>query len=306
MMPTAAAATPVIDTLVDLFAQRRLLPYVGPGALALDAAAVPVPADPGRLVAALTQKSAVPFKLRGNLPGAAQYIENFKHRKTLAALMTAAFAPGVAPNALHRLLATLAPPLVVGAWYDDALASAFGWRRDWGMVQGVSQAERVARGAADPWVAWYDADGAPVAAAAAEHWRTLLYQPLGSLRPAQHYLVSDSDFVEVLTEIDIQTPIPARVQQLRRDRHFLYLGCRFSDQLARSFARQIAKRSSARHWAVLDGPLTRNEARFVAEQGIEVIDQPLAVFVAALQAALAARPAPAPAAGDGVAAAVGD
>ena len=95
---------------------------------------------------------------------------------------------------------------------------------------------------------------------------------------SQNFLVSDTDFVEVLTEIDIQTPIPAIVQQLRTDRHFLFLGCRFSTQLERTFARQIMKRSSDLHWAVLPGELTRNEARFLAEQNIKRIDMPLDAF----------------------------
>jgi SIR2-like domain len=88
--------------------------------------------------------------------------------------------------------------------------------------------------------------------------------------------VSDSDYVEVLTEIDIQTPIPAEVQQIRTDRGFLFLGCRFNDQLTRSFARQIMKRSSQQHWAVLPDTLTRMEERFLAENNITRIDMTLA------------------------------
>jgi hypothetical protein len=96
-------------------------------------------------------------------------------------------------------------------------------------------------------------------------------------------LVSDSDFVEVLTEIDIQTPIPEAVQKLRTGRHFLFLGCRFATQLDRIFARQIMKRSSAKHWAVLPEQPTKNEARFLAEQNIERIALPLRDFAAALE-----------------------
>ena len=101
---------------------------------------------------------------------------------------------------------------------------------------------------------------------------------------AANYLVSDSDYVEVLTEIDIQTPIPPEVQARRRGRNFLFLGCRFTEQLQRSFARQIMKRSSDRHWAVLPGALSRNEARFLLEQGIERLDMSLEDFLAEMAA----------------------
>jgi len=96
--------------------------------------------------------------------------------------------------------------------------------------------------------------------------------------------VSDSDYVEVLTEIDIQTPIPAEIQALRKDHNFLFLGCRFNDQLSRSFARQIMKRSSGRHWAVLPDEPTRMEKLFLAEQSITRIDMPLPDFVSLLLA----------------------
>jgi len=86
----------------------------------------------------------------------------------------------------------------------------------------------------------------------------------------------------VLTEIDIQTPIPQPVQDLRRDRHFLFLGCRFASQLERSFAGQIMKRSSDRHWAVLPEEPTRNEARFLDRQNIRRLDMSLADFAAVM------------------------
>jgi hypothetical protein len=44
------------------------------------------------------------------------------------------------------------------------------------------------------------------------------------------------------------------------------------------------KRSSDRHWAVLPGELTRNEARFLAEQNIQRLDLPLRDFVSAVTA----------------------
>ncbi len=253
------------------------VPYLGAGALALAGPESTLPATPEQLVDRLTAKATVPHKIRKNLTAAAQFIENFRHRKTVSAGMTAAFAASAPPTDLHRFLAALpALPLLVHAWYDDLPQKALAARTNWGTVQGVSQAEHFGN-----WVHYFEAGGAPVA----EHddrWETLLYQPFGSVSPAANYLVSDSDFVEVLTEIDIQTPIPAPVVALRTGRHFLFLGCRFATQLDRIFARQIMKRSSDRHWAVFPGEPTRNEVRFMREQGIERVDLSLRDFVDAL------------------------
>jgi len=256
----------------------RVIPYLGSGMLALVPGGSPVPATPEALAGAITAKVTVPHKIRLRLTAAAQFIENFKHRKTIVALMCANFAPAVAPSALHAYLAGLPKlPLIVDAWYDNASEAALGSRKQWGQIQGLSQSEHFGT-----WTGYFDSAGRHVDAAAAAGWTTLLYKPIGSVSPAANFLVSDTDFVEVLTEIDIQTPIPPQVQELRTGRNFLFLGCRFNDQLQRTFARQIMKRSSERHWAVLPGNLTRNEARFLQEQNIERIDMSLEAFAAEL------------------------
>jgi hypothetical protein len=265
-----------IDDVIAGLARGQVIPYLGPGVLAATPGSEALPGTPARLVLRLTAKASVPHKVRNNLTAAAQFIENFKHRKTVVAAMTEAFTAEAAPGALHRYFASLPQlPVIVSTWYDDLLMKAFAIRASWGAVQGVSQSEHFGT-----WVQYFDQNGAPVEEAKVHDWATLLYQPLGSIAPARNFLVSDTDFVEVLTEIDIQTPIPVLVQERRRDRHFLFLGCRFANQLDRLFARQIMKRSSDKHWALIEGELTRNEARFLVEQNIERIDMSLAEFLA--------------------------
>ncbi|HDR9052476.1 TPA: SIR2 family protein [Burkholderia vietnamiensis] len=257
-----------------------IIPYLGPGLLAL-CADVRVPATAEALARLMTDKVSVPHKIRHRLTQAAQFIENFKHRKSVVSLMNDAFAASPAPSALHCALAASGAGLYVDTWYDDTFATALARMRPggWAQVQGLSQSEHFGE-----WFAGYDAHGArlpEVPSAGA-----LLYKPIGAHAPAANYLVSDSDFVEVLTEIDIQTPIPPAVQAWRSGRSFLFVGCRFDDQLARSFARQIMKRSSDTHWTVLPDEPTRMEARFLDEQRIERIAMPLDAFARALVAEL--------------------
>lgn len=276
-----------LQTIRQSLAEGSVIPYLGPAVLELEPASCKVPATPEALVALLTSKVSVPHKIRTNLTAAAQFIENFKHRKSLVNLMTEAYAPGASPNALHRFLASLPkkPLLVVDSWYSNAMAQALAGQHNWGMIQGVSQSEHLGQ-----WVHYLEPDGTNIEASEADAWTTILYQPLGSNQPAQNYIISDSDYVEVLTEIDIQTPIPPRVQELRSGAHFLFMGCRFNHQLTRTYARQIMKRSSGQHWAVISGPLTRMEEKFLAEQQINRIDLPLSDFVHWLQTAELAKP----------------
>ncbi len=267
------------ETVVEGLAAGRLAPFCGPGLLALCEGTTP-PADPLALAAVLTAKTSVPGKIRNRLTAVAQFVENFKHRKTLVSLMDGAFATAAEPSPLHRWLAALPAPLLVDLWYDDTLRRALAARSDWAEVQGLSQSEHFGT-----WCGWYDAGGAPcpdpLEAA------TVLYKPWGGHAPASNYLVSDSDHVEVLTEIDIQTPIPALVQQRRATLGFVFLGCRFNDQLPRAFARQVLKRSGGPHWAVLPDEPTRMEARFLEEQGITRLALPLAEAAMALAGATA-------------------
>jgi SIR2-like domain len=267
-LPPAVAAGLVGGTLA---------PYLGPGMLGLCSGPLP-PADPLALAAVMTAQVSVPGKIRNRLTAAAQFIENFKHRQTLVKVMRQAFASAPAPSALHAGLAHLRLPLIVDVWYDDTMHHALqaaSHRVDWAEVQGLAQSEHFGT-----WTGWYDAQGQaqadPIAAP------TLLYRPWGGHAPAGNFLVSDSDFVEVLTEIDIQTPIPSLVQERRRRLGFVFLGCRFNDQLPRAFARQIIKRSGGPHYAVLPDEPTRMEARFLAEQGITRVALPLHAVAAQL------------------------
>lgn len=258
-----------------------IIPYLGPDVLNLAPESCPVPSTADALVKLLTSKVSVPHKIRNNLTAAAQFIENFKHRKSVVSLMSDAFSPSVPPNTLHRYLAGLnkKPLLIVDTWYDDAMAMTLFGRSNWGQIQGVSQSEHFGQ-----WVHYFDAAGNRVEEKEAATWDTILYKPLGSIIPAKNFIISDSDYVEILTEIDIQSPIPAIVQELRSGAHFLFMGCRFNNQLTRTYARQVMKRSSNKHWAVIEGPLTRMEQKFLEEQEIERIDMPLALFVEQLQA----------------------
>lgn len=274
-----AAHRALADVRAGLLADR-LVPYLGPGVMDQDAPA-PVPATPEAVAAELHRRNPAPSRIRTSMWSVAQFIESRRHRRTLQAWMAEIFAAPVAPGRLHRWLAGLPLSLMVDTWYDGALARALAdaQRGDVVEIQGVTRAGEFR----DIWTRTYDLSGREVLPEAADAARTVLYAPHGGVRPARNFLVADSDYVEVLTEIDIQTPIPEAVRERRTTRGFVFLGCRFHDQMLRTYARQIVKRSAGPHYALVDGTsLTRNEAKFLAELEIRAIDLPLAQAVAAL------------------------
>jgi hypothetical protein len=265
-----ADAEAILREVVDRLRAGGVIPFLGPAVTELSKPAVPM--NPEALAAFFGTKVALPRRARGNAWASAQHIESTRHRATVTALMAEAFATPVEPTPLHRHLATLPLPLIVDAWYDGAMRSALAGRSDWGEVQGITRAGI----GEDRWYRFYDAAGRETDRNAAKAWTTILYKPHGSVAPAKNFLISDADYVEVLTEIDILTPIPEEVKQRRTGRSFLFLGCRFNDQLLRTYARQISKRSADDHYALVEpDSLSRNELRFLVSQGLTPLAIPL-------------------------------
>ncbi|MDD2876975.1 MAG: SIR2 family protein [Acidiphilium sp.] len=265
-----ADAERVLTSIIEPLRAGRIIPYLGSGVAELSNTRIPT--TPEALAAFFGTKVALPRRAKGNAWAAAQHIESMKHRSTVSAFMKEAFGPAVEPTALHYYLASLNLPMIVDTWYDGTMGAALASCRDWGEIQGITRAGI----GEDRWYRYYDSKGKEADCAAAAVWTTILYKPHGGILPAGNFLISDADYVEVLTEIDIQTPIPDTVKDRRIGRSFLFIGCRFNDQLLRTYARQIMKRSSAIHYVIIDpDTLSRNEAWFLSTQGLTPIALPL-------------------------------
>lgn len=271
---------PPWDRLGASLAEGRMAAFLGPEALPVFQD-TPFPASSRELADRLNAKIAVPGRVRGNLWSAAQWIETNKHRVSLVRALDSLFQARPEPNPLHRWLAGRGLPLIVDGWYDSGMADALVEAGvDFVEIQGIRRSGQFRE---EPWTRLYDRDGKPLdPGAPLSGVPTILYKPHGGARPASNYLVSDSDYVEVLTEIDIQTPIPEEVVLRRDSLGFLFLGCRFYDQMQRIFAKQIIKRSSGPHVAFITGELSRNEARFLEQEGILRYDVALPDVIAAL------------------------
>ena len=94
-------------SLIEALSDGTLVPYLGPRMLEL-APEYAVPGTPAALAARLTAKASVPHKIRNRLTQSAQFIENFKHRKTLVQPDERGVRRRTpVPSPLHRALAAL-------------------------------------------------------------------------------------------------------------------------------------------------------------------------------------------------------
>ncbi|CAL79098.1 conserved hypothetical protein [Bradyrhizobium sp. ORS 278] len=266
-----ADAEALLKDVVAKLKAGKVVPFLGPAVS--EQSGAPVPMNPEALAAFFGTKVALPRRAKGNAWASAQHIESTRHRNTVTTLMTEAFATPVAPTPLQQHLASLPLPMIVDSWYDGAMRTALAGRGDWGEVQGITRAHI----GEDRWYRFYDADGGESDREKASGWTTLLYKPHGGITPAKNFLITDADYVEVLTDIDIQTPIPDTVKDRRTDRGFLFIGCRFNDQLLRTYGRQVIKRSGSEHYVLVEpDTLSKNELKFFIAERLTPIAIPLA------------------------------
>ncbi|CCD84334.1 conserved protein of unknown function [Bradyrhizobium sp. ORS 285] len=266
-----ADAEALLKDVVAKLKAGKVVPFLGPAVSEQSGAAVPM--NPEALAAFFGTKVALPRRAKGNAWASAQHIESTRHRSTVTVLMAEAFAAPVAPTPLQQYLASLPLPMIVDSWYDGAMRTALAGRSDWGEVQGITRAHI----GEDRWYRFYDAAGGESDREKASGWTTLLYKPHGGITPAKNFLITDADYVEVLTDIDIQTPIPDTVKDRRTDRGFLFIGCRFNDQLLRTYGRQVIKRSGSEHYVLVEpDTLSKNELKFFIAERLIPIAIPLA------------------------------
>src|SRR5208283_2157366 len=99
-----ADAEAVLAKVVRQLGAGKIVPYLGPGLAELSKQSVPM--TPEALAAFFGTKVALPRRAKGNAWASAQHIESMKHRSTVSALMSQAFAESIAPTPLHAYLAS--------------------------------------------------------------------------------------------------------------------------------------------------------------------------------------------------------
>jgi len=274
----AAAFTSILAGLAD----GSVVPYLG--ARALDGVIEPasgraIPADSDSLILAMNDGRPMAPKLMYEFPRAAMNVELKRGRAAVTKFLDRTYRDTAwSASALHAWLAGLNLPYVVDSNRDTLLQDAYGGRPHT-LIVGLSRI-----GGTDYRFKLFHSDGSAyreIDQAAVDVTLPVLFKPLGTPLPESHYIASDADFVDYVTELMGGFAIPTFVKRMRQGKRYLLLGLPLTRDTERMVLSDImfgAARPSG--WALIPNA-TDKEKRFLAKLGMELVPAAAADLMAA-------------------------
>jgi hypothetical protein len=274
---------------IDGISNGSVVPYLGPGVLA-DVHAVadgrPIPADSDSLIIAMNDGKPMAPKLMYEFPRAAMNVELKRGRSAVNKFLVRTYGETVWTRAsLHDWLATIKPAYVIDINRDTQLQDSYA-KTPHTLVVGISRI-----GGTDYRFKLFAHDGMDyreVAPEAVDPALPVLFKPMGTPRPQPHFIASDADYVDYITELMGGFAVPPSVKTLRAGKRYLFLGMRFNRDTERMVMSDlIYSAAQPAGWALIEAP-TEKEKRFLERMGVEVVTGHLAGLMEAAQAVTSA------------------
>jgi len=261
-----------------------VVPYLGCRALdgVIDpASGQAIPADSDSLILAMNDGRPMAPKLMYEFSRAAMNVELKRGRSAVAKFLDRTYRDTTwSGSALHIWLAGMNLPYVVDSNRDTLLQKAYA-DRPHTLIVGLARI-----GGSDYRFKLFNNDGANYRAIEqgdVDITLPVLFKPLGTPLPESHYIASDADFVDYVTELMGGFGVPAFVKRLRQGKRYLLLGL----PLARDTERMVLSDIVFGHsggWALIPNANDK-EKRFLGKLGIELIQANVADFLAAVEGA---------------------
>lgn len=276
---------PAFAPILTALAEGTVVPYLGAGALAGVVEAQsgrPMPADSNSLILAMNNGQPMAPKLMYEFPRAAMNVELKRGRSTLQKFLDATYRDTQwSGSALHAWLAQQDLPYIVDSNRDTLLQKEYA-ATPHTLIVGLA---RIA--ASDYRFKIFHYDGAAYRAIDQEDVDVTLpalFKPLGTPLPESHYIASDADFVDYITELMGGFAIPGFLKRMRQGKRYLLLGMRLNRDTERMVLSDILYGAAQpAGWALIPDA-TDKEKRFLKKLGLELVPAGAADFLAAAQA----------------------
>lgn len=251
-----------------------IVPYLGPGVLA-DVVAVeggqPMPAESDALILALNGGKPMAPKLMYEFSRAAMHVELKRGRNAVRDFLTQTYAQSAWTRAkLHDWLQAVRPPYVIDINRDTQLQASYA-DVPHTLIVGVARI-----GGSDYRFKLFakPADGAyvEIAPEQADPALPVLFKPMGTPVPEPHYIASDADYVDYITELMGGFAVPAFLKARRQGKRYLLMGLRLTRDTERMvLADLIYGAAQPAGWALIPDPSDK-ERRFCRKLGLELVE----------------------------------
>jgi hypothetical protein len=272
----------LIDKIKAGLEDGSIIPYLGAQALtgSVNAASgEPIPADSDSLILAMNGGKPMAPKLMYEFPRAAMNQELKRGRSFVTRFLNKLYGETAWSRApLHDWLQQIKPACVIDINRDLQLQQSYS-DTPHNLMIGIARI-----GGTDFRYKLYFYDGSKYAEISNEQvdpTLPLLLKPMGSPQPEANYIASDADYVDYITELMGGFGVPKFFKEYRKEKQYLLLGMSLNRDTERMVLADITyDRAGEGGWAVIPGA-TDKEKRFCKNKlGIEVIDMPLAEFMA--------------------------
>ncbi len=284
-MPNDTAST--FDDILAGLADGSVVPYLG--AHALDGVIDPasgraIPADSNSLILAMNDGKPMAPKLMYEFPRAAMNIELKRGRSSVTRFLDRTYRDTLwSASALHTWLAEQNLPYVIDSNRDILLQNAYRGRPHT-LIVGLARI-----GGTDYRFKLFHSDGGNYREIDQEQVDVtlpVLFKPLGTPLPESHYIASDADFVDYVTELMGGFGIPAFVKRMRQGKRYLLLGLPLNRDTERMVLSDIQfGAAKPAGWALMPNANDK-EKRFLAKLGLELVPATIADLLAAANLAL--------------------
>ncbi len=259
------------DKLTAGIRDGSIVPYLGAGVLAdvrNAASGEPMPATSDELILAMNDGRPMAPKLMYEFPRAAMNVELKRGRSTVTRFLTRSYGETAwTRGAVHDWLAELRPGYVIDINRDTQLQDSYTGTRH-NLIVGI------ARIGGTPFrYKLYRWNGSEYGETETlDMGLPVLFKPMGTPRPEAHYIASDADYVDYITELMGGFAIPPQIKDMRQGRQYLLMGLRLNRDTERMVMADIvfgAGRPAG--WVLIPQPNDK-ERRFCSKLGLEIVE----------------------------------
>ena len=267
------ADSQLFTTLISQLKTGDLVPYLGPGVLEGVKevnTGEKMPADSDSLILAMNEGRPMAPRLMYEFPRAAMNLEQKRGRRFIEKFLTTTYGERQWHSSpFHQWLATLSLPYIIDINRDTQFQLAY-QNTPHNLVVGLA---RIA--GTDYRFKLFSYDGAnyqPVTLENIDGSLPTLFKPMGTPLPEPHFIASDADYVDYITELMGGFAIPSFLKEYRQNKQYVFLGMRLQRDTERMVLSDIIYGAHPdTGWVLIKNP-TEKERRYCDKKQLTLVE----------------------------------